>query len=179
MPIQPLLYIQFLQYCIQNLRPVFPTPPDRSIFVHSDLACSTLVFRRREALTAPLIRSYDGLYPVHNKAPKFGTILLNGREGFVLLDRHKPAYHETPPKKYRLEVAGLTSHMLTSKTELCLAIVCNSTSSLDVAASSALAPSRAPLLRHPHSACWCQLRESRQIKARAGRALSLCKARAT
>lgn len=113
---QPLEYLQCLQDCMQHLRPVPPRSSDHRIFVHPDLASSTHVFLRRDAVKAPLTPSYDGPYRVLNKTQKSATILLNGREEVVSLDRLKPAYLETPPNELRADIAGLNTPLLAPKT---------------------------------------------------------------
>ncbi|XP_050051007.1 uncharacterized protein [Dermacentor andersoni] len=73
---QLLQYLQCLQDCIQQLRPVPLRSSDYRIFVHLDLASSTHVFHRRGAVKAPLAPCYDGLYCVFHKTPKSATILM-------------------------------------------------------------------------------------------------------
>lgn len=105
---QPLQYLQRLQDCIRQLRPVLPRSSDHSVFVHPDLASATHVFLRRDAVKAPLTPSYDGPYRVLHQTPKSATIILNGREEVVSLDRLKPAYLETPPHELPADVASVS-----------------------------------------------------------------------
>lgn len=112
---EPLQYLQRLRDCIQQLRPVPPRSSDHSIFVHPDLASSSHVFLRRDAVKAPLTPSYDGPYRVLHKTQKSATILLNGREEVVSLDRLKPAYVETPPKELPADIVGAPVDLLVTK----------------------------------------------------------------
>ncbi|XP_037505892.1 uncharacterized protein LOC119382257 [Rhipicephalus sanguineus] len=68
---------------------------NKTIFVHPDLATATHVFVRHDALRPPLTQACDGPFRVLNRTPKTATLLQNGREETVSLDRLKPAYLET------------------------------------------------------------------------------------
>jgi hypothetical protein len=77
----------------EQLRPV---PASRhsspAVFVHKDLADSTHVFHRQDAVRRPLDPSYSGPYKVLARTKKTMRIAINGRPVTVSTDRVKPAY---------------------------------------------------------------------------------------
>lgn len=96
LPDQPQQFLQRLLDCVQDLRPTPPRPSEhKTIFVHPDLATATHVFVRHDAVRPPLTPAYDGPFRVLHRTPKTATLLQNGREETVSLDRLKPAYLET------------------------------------------------------------------------------------
>ncbi|XP_037557524.1 uncharacterized protein LOC119435543 [Dermacentor silvarum] len=107
---QPQQFLQRLLDCVKDLRPTPPRPSRcNTIFVYPDLATSTHVFVRRDAVRPPLTPAYDGPFLVLRRTPKTATFLQNGQEETVILDRLKPAYVETateslaPPPDLALE----------------------------------------------------------------------------
>lgn len=96
LPDQPQQFLQRLLDCVQDLRPTPPRPSEhKTIFAHPDLATATHVFVRHDAVRPPLTPAYDGPFRVLHRTPKTATLLQNGREETVSLDRLKPAYLET------------------------------------------------------------------------------------
>lgn len=63
-----------------------------SVFVSKDLAHTTHVFVRVDAVRRPLQQPFNGPYPVIKRAAKFYTILINNKDVCVSLDRLKPAF---------------------------------------------------------------------------------------
>jgi cleavage and polyadenylation specificity factor subunit 1 len=80
----------------QKLRDIRPTPASRhaspAVFIHKDLADSSHVFLRIDAVRRPLDPPYSGPYLVLNRSEKTLTISINGRPTIVSIDRVKPAY---------------------------------------------------------------------------------------
>ena len=77
----------------EQLRPV-PAARHASpaVFVHKDLADSTHVFLRQDAVRRPLDPPYSGPYKVLARTKKTLRIAINGRPVTVSTDRVKPAY---------------------------------------------------------------------------------------
>ena len=77
----------------EQLRPV-PAARHASpaVFVHKDLADSTHVFIRQDAVRRPLTRPYSGPYNALGRTMKTLRIAMNGRPVTVSTDRVKPAY---------------------------------------------------------------------------------------
>ncbi|XP_037573639.1 uncharacterized protein LOC119456109 [Dermacentor silvarum] len=97
--VQPQQFLQRLLDCVKDL----PATPPRSsrrntIFVHPDRATSTHVFLSRDAVRPSLTPAYDEPFRVLRRTPKTATLLQNGREETVSLDRLKPTYMETATK---------------------------------------------------------------------------------
>jgi hypothetical protein len=63
-----------------------------AVFVHKDLADSTHVFLRQNAVRRPLDPPYSGPYKVLARTNKTMRITINGRPVTVSTDRVKPAY---------------------------------------------------------------------------------------
>jgi cleavage and polyadenylation specificity factor subunit 1 len=76
----------------EQLRPVPATRhASPAVFVHKDLADSTHVFLRQDAVRRPLDPPYNGPYKVLART-KTMRIAINGRTVTVSTDRVKPAY---------------------------------------------------------------------------------------
>ncbi len=69
--------------------------PRRRTYVNKDLATSTHVFVRHDAVRKPLQPPYDGPYRVLKRADKHYTLEVANRHEVVSLDRLKPAYMES------------------------------------------------------------------------------------
>ncbi|XP_013182765.1 PREDICTED: uncharacterized protein LOC106128848 [Papilio xuthus] len=73
-----------------------PTPASRhgskSVFVYKDLANTDHVFLRENAVRASLQPAYTGPHKVVSRNDKSFTLLINGKEVTVSIDRLKPAY---------------------------------------------------------------------------------------
>ncbi|XP_046406210.1 uncharacterized protein LOC124171117 [Ischnura elegans] len=81
-----------------------PTPASRHIssqrvFIHKDLATSSQVFVRQDALRPALQPPYAGPYPVLSRGEKTYTLYINGKPATISIDRLKPAHllEEDPP----------------------------------------------------------------------------------
>ena len=60
-------------------------------YLPSDLASAHFVFVRVDAVRRPLLRPYEGPYRVVQAGPKVFTVLRNGKNWNVSIDRLKPA----------------------------------------------------------------------------------------
>ncbi|KAK9885262.1 hypothetical protein WA026_010760 [Henosepilachna vigintioctopunctata] len=87
-------FVKELRNHFQEFRPTSGSNHDRkrSVFIFKDLATSTHVFVRHDAMRSPLQQPYDGPYPVVSRGSKFFVINNNGRQVTVSVDRLKPAY---------------------------------------------------------------------------------------
>ena len=82
-----------------------PTPASRHIssqrvFIHKDLATSSQVFVRQDALRPALQPPYAGPYPVLSRGEKTYTLYINGKPATISIDRLKPAHlleEDRPP----------------------------------------------------------------------------------
>ena len=98
----PISYVSRLRTIMQQVR---YSPPQRhtqrKIHISMDLSKCTHVFVRRDAVRRSLQPPYDGPFKVHQRSPKFFTIIgSTGKHQTVSLDRLKPAYLDitaTPP----------------------------------------------------------------------------------
>ena len=70
------------------------TQPQRKTYISKDLATSTHVFVRHDAVRKPLQPPYDGPYRVLKRAEKHYTLEVANRQEVVSLDRLKPAFME-------------------------------------------------------------------------------------
>jgi hypothetical protein len=82
----------------EQLRPV-PAARHASpaVFVHKDLAESTHIFLRQDAVRRPLDPPYSGPHKVLARTEKTLSIAMNGRAVTVSTDRVKPAYIMAEP----------------------------------------------------------------------------------
>jgi hypothetical protein len=89
----PAELITQLRRHFEQLRPV-PAARHASpaVFVHKDLAHSTHVFLRQDAVRRPLEPPYSGPYKVLDRTEKTLNITMNGRPVTVSTGRVKPAY---------------------------------------------------------------------------------------
>ena len=94
----PLQVIAQLRSHFERLRPV-PAARHASpaIFVHKDLADSTHIFLRQDAIRRHLDPPYRGPYKVLARTKKTLRIAINGRPVKVSTDRVKPAYIMAEP----------------------------------------------------------------------------------
>ena len=58
----PLVYVDNLRACMQNLRPLEPRPTQQTSSITKSLATATHIFVRHDALRKPLQLPYDGSY---------------------------------------------------------------------------------------------------------------------
>lgn len=98
----PADYTDFLTRLQLTMRKLRPTPAVRhgtnKVFVHKDLATSSHVFLRNDAVRRPLQPTYTGPYRVIEAGDKFFKIAVKGKESNVSIDRLKPAYMLDEPK---------------------------------------------------------------------------------
>lgn len=82
-----------LRHHFEQLRPV-PAARHASpaVFVHKDLADSTHIFLRQDAVRRPLDPPYSGPHRILARTTKTLRIAINGRPVTVSTDRVKPAY---------------------------------------------------------------------------------------
>lgn len=86
-------YTARLRQFANNLKPVPASRHTRqSIFVYKDLATTSHVFLREDALRASLQPAYTGPHPVIEKNDKYFKLLIKGKTVTVTADRLKPAY---------------------------------------------------------------------------------------
>ena len=92
------IYVSCLRNTMQHIRPV-PTShhATRSTHVSKDLSTCTHVFIRHNAIRKSLQPPYDGPFKVIKRADKFYTILVNGHQQTISLDRLKPAHIDDSP----------------------------------------------------------------------------------
>lgn len=106
----PMTYVTRLKATMQVLR---ATPPRAASQGHThispDLATSSHVFVRHDAVRKPLQPPYDGPFRVLARAEKFYTLQLNGRQDSVSIDRLKPAYLDCPPTSSQATPPPLSS----------------------------------------------------------------------
>ncbi|XP_064479131.1 uncharacterized protein LOC135392345 [Ornithodoros turicata] len=78
-----------------------PPPPRQPfssrLYVHDDLETCTHVFVRVDAVRKPLQPPYTGPYQVVSRTSKSFSLIINGKQEQVSIDRLKPAYIEAPP----------------------------------------------------------------------------------
>lgn len=86
-------YTARLRQFANNLKPVPASRHTRqSIFVYKDLATTSHVFLREDALRASLQPAYTGPHPVIERNDKYFKLLIKGKTVTVTADRLKPAY---------------------------------------------------------------------------------------
>ena len=91
-------YVSRLHNTMQHIQPV-PTShhATRSTHVSKDLSTCTHVFIRHDAIRKSLQPPYDVPFKVIKRATKFYTILVNGHQQTISLDRLKLAHIDNPP----------------------------------------------------------------------------------
>ena len=97
-PVQdPHTYVSRLRSTMQQLRPIPASHhTSRTPHISKDLATSTHVFIRHDAVRKSLQPPYDGPFEVIARADKFYTVLVNGHRQTISLDRLKPAHLDSP-----------------------------------------------------------------------------------
>lgn len=82
-----------LRQFANNLKPVPASRHTRqSVFVYKDLATTSHVFLREDALRASLQPAYTGPHPVIERNDKYFKLQIKGKPVTVTVDRLKPAY---------------------------------------------------------------------------------------
>lgn len=109
----PASYVTRLKAIFDRLRPTPPRQPSSTkLYVHDDLQTCTHVFVRVDAVRKPLQPPYSGPYQVVSRTPKFFTLIINGKQDQVSIDRLKPAYIEAPPADTLTAAPVATAHSL-------------------------------------------------------------------
>ena len=108
-------FVRELQHRLQKLTPPSPAwnGQPRS-YIPSDPQTTKDVYVRHDAVRGPLVRPYDGPYPVLSRSDKSFVILKNGKEYQVSIDRLKPAYSARPavPQQPGLPFNIATTHTM-------------------------------------------------------------------
>ena len=95
---EPTTLLTKLKTAMRELRAVpVREQSQRNTYVNKELASCTHVFVRNDTVHKPLQQPYDGPFRVLDRADKYFTLHLNGRNDKVSLDRLKPAYLESSP----------------------------------------------------------------------------------
>ena len=88
-----------LKTAMRKLQAVPPRyQPRNNTYTNKELFTCTHVFVRTDAIRKPLQPTYAGPFRVIDRAAKYFTIDLNGRNDKVSLDRLKPAHLDTTPQ---------------------------------------------------------------------------------
>ena len=90
--------IQRLRQKMQGLQATPTRPQSPTTYVDPRLKQCTHVFLRCDRIRKPLQPPYEGPFKVLNRSDKSFTILLNGKEEIVSIDRLKAALVEETPK---------------------------------------------------------------------------------
>ena len=93
----PASYVERLKLAMRKLQAVPPHQQQRRSYVSPDLTSCTHVFVRYDAVRKPLQRPYNGPYKVLHRDKKHFTVLVNGRNEVISLDRLKPARLDIAP----------------------------------------------------------------------------------
>ena len=89
-------YVARLRRTMSQLRHVPPRSPERPVYVPRELRDASHVLIRRDGYKPPLVPPYDGPFAVSRRTDKTVTVLRNGREDTIAIDRVKPAFIESP-----------------------------------------------------------------------------------
>ncbi len=92
----PSNFVHQLKSHMQQIRPLPPRPAHSN---SQDLATTTHVFIRQDAVRKPLQPPYNGPYPVVSRTDKHFTIKVNGRQDTISVDRLKPAHLDDIPER--------------------------------------------------------------------------------
>ena len=88
----PADFVTQLKETFRDLQAVPPREQQRKVFIHPDLASSTHVFVRHDAVRKSLQPPYDGPFKVLSRSDKHFTIERKGQKDVVSIDHLKPAY---------------------------------------------------------------------------------------
>lgn len=81
----------------RNLRPIAPRPPTQPSHLDPALEKCSHVFVRCDRVRQPLQPPYDGPFEVRKRTAKVFTVLMNGAEDTISVDRLKAAFVEETP----------------------------------------------------------------------------------
>lgn len=91
--LEPHEFLQRLRSIMETLKPTPTTAHNKpSVFVHPALESCTHVFLRNDGVKRPLQAPYDGPYKVISRTTKTFTLIINGKQSTVSIDRVKPAF---------------------------------------------------------------------------------------
>ena len=88
-------FITHLKTHFRSTTPVSPRPTQTNSSIPPSLLTATHVFIRHDGVRKPLQPPYDGPYPVIKRTAKYYTVLINGRNDTVSINRLKPAHMDT------------------------------------------------------------------------------------
>ncbi len=94
----PSNFIHQLKSHMQQIRPLPPRPAHSNSHINPDLAATTHVFIRQDAVRKPLQPPYNGPYPVVSRTDKHFTVKVNGRQDTISVDRLKLAHLDDIPE---------------------------------------------------------------------------------
>ncbi|KAF0309634.1 hypothetical protein FJT64_019268 [Amphibalanus amphitrite] len=80
---------------MRELHHVPPRSPERPVYLPRQLRDASHVYIRRDGYKPPLVPPYDGPFAVVRRTAKTVTVLRNGREDVIAIDRVKPALVES------------------------------------------------------------------------------------
>lgn len=89
---EPSISLQQLKADLAKLKPAQTKASSRKTFIHKDLATTSHVFLREDAVRRPLVPPYSGPHQVISRSEKHYTIRIGDKMVTVSLDRLKPAY---------------------------------------------------------------------------------------
>lgn len=92
--ITPEAFIDRLRQHFNNLRPTETRCESKNFYIPKDLTNCDQVFVRIDRVQKPLSTPYEGPYPIIRRTRKFYTILKNGKNETITIDRLKPAFVE-------------------------------------------------------------------------------------
>ena len=95
-PLDPAAYVERLRRAMRELHHVPPRSPERHVYLPRELRDASHVYIRRDGYKPPLVPPYDGPFAVARRTDKTVTVLRNGREDIIAIDRVKPALIEAP-----------------------------------------------------------------------------------
>ncbi len=85
----PSNFVHQLKSHMQQIRPLPSRPAHSNSHINPDLATTTHVFIRQDAVRKPLQPPYKGPYPVVSRTDKHFTVKVNGRLDTISVDRLK------------------------------------------------------------------------------------------
>ena len=93
--LDPTIYADRLQDYMRQLSPISPRTQQRQSHIPNDLQSCSHVFIRTDSVRKPLQPPYTGPYKVIDPKNKYFSIVVNGREQNISIDRLKPAHLDT------------------------------------------------------------------------------------
>ena len=93
--LDPTIYADRLQDFMRQLSPISPRTQQRQLHIPNDLQSCSHVFIRTDSVRKPLQPPYTGPYKVIDRKNKYFSIVVNGKEQNISIDRLKPAHLDT------------------------------------------------------------------------------------